>query len=781
MYLAIMRVYADEEVPKTEFTEPLAVLEQRQLWPDVFFGQLGLLERTCIQGRQQLSDCRDLAPVLARAEALAHRIGDPSLIRLAIIARMRWSAQVLSTSEANRVGKGLDALPGEPPEWLRLLEASTRIQLARQLGDDTKIRQIYVGLLSVSTPGSMSHTAALAGVAAVTAQMALGGLADRGEAERLLRSALEAQRKQELFAYNAIEIGTEGTKAALATLLGRTTETLSFLSPGDDSPLAVELLLQGNAQDRVRAIQLARQGAGRKDPRWPATNLAVAHAELVAGSASEGIRWGERTIQLLERWREDEDDDGIRMRADASRGLLYQIYISDLLDRAPTDPVHLAKAWETLERLRARVLLDRLLVRERRDEPRPEAIATIEDVQALLTGDEALVSFFVWSPRTTPLSPYSRGHSYALVVTRGTMRAVRIPQGEELEPAVKAWTGLLDHRNGAIGPGTRRLYEGLMKPVLDVLPAGVHALVLVPDGPLHRLPFDALSETGGAPYLADRYAISIVPSASVWTRLRRRPALPPGVALAFANTPEGPAVPVAETRGEVEPGQLFALIHAREEALEAVHSFPVGSRLFAGAEATPEHLLGEQLHRASLVHFAAHGVVDEREPDQSFLLLAPGASGSGVLKVADVPRFDWTGRTVVLSACNTSVGAFRIGEGVLSLARGFFAGGASAVIGTLSKVRDDDQRALFHAFYAELRRGLSVGESMAKAKRALIQTGAPPAAWANVVVMGDATVRPREAERSLLPQAGLMAGGTLAALVTITLAIRGRRRRATSA
>jgi len=305
----------------------------------------------------------------------------------------------------------------------------------------------------------------------------------------------------------------------------------------------------------------------------------------------------------------------------------------------------------------------------------------------------------------------------------------------------------------------------------------VLSLTIVPDGPLHALAFDALSATDRGPYVAERYAISIVPSASVWHRLRTRPPIEPGLALAFANTPDGPAIPIAETRGEIAPGQLGALLHAREEAQEAVEAFRAGSRLLAGADATPDRLEPSELRRASLVHFAAHGVANVRDPDQSFLLLAPAPGGSGMLRVADVRRFDWTGKTVVLSACDTSLGAYRVGEGVLSLARGFFAGGASAVIGTLSRVRDDDQRALFHAFYSELRKGVSVGEAMSTAKRTLIRDGAPPAAWANVIVLGDSAVRPRAPERPrvLLARLSIAGAATVAALI-IGLGLVRRRR-----
>jgi CHAT domain-containing protein len=328
----------------------------------------------------------------------------------------------------------------------------------------------------------------------------------------------------------------------------------------------------------------------------------------------------------------------------------------------------------------------------------------------------------------------------------------------------------------SVSEGGRRLYEEVFRPVLDVLPREIHSLIIVPDGPLHALAFDALSETGGRPYMAERYAISIAPSASVWLRVRKRPPIEPGLALAFANTPDGPAIPAAETRGEIAAGQLGKLVHAREEALNAVEAFPEGSQLLSGADATPDHLTADELKRASLVHFAAHGVANDRDPEESFLLLAPAAQGSsGKLRVRDLGRFTWTGKTVVLSACDTSVGAYRIGEGMLSIARGFFAGGASTVIGTLSQVRDDDQSTLFRAFYSELRRGVSVGEAMTAAKRALIRSGAPPAAWANVIGLGDATVRPRAPDPAW-PRWAVLAG-SVAGLGLLVLGLRARRRK----
>ena len=53
-------------------------------------------------------------------------------------------------------------------------------------------------------------------------------------------------------------------------------------------------------------------------------------------------------------------------------------------------------------------------------------------------------------------------------------------------------------------------------------------------------------------------------------------------------------------------------------------------------------------------------------------------------------QLDLRGRLVVLSACESAGGSVLSGEGPLSLARAFFAGGAGAVVATRWPLRDDD-------------------------------------------------------------------------------------------
>jgi uncharacterized membrane protein (UPF0136 family) len=88
----------------------------------------------------------------------------------------------------------------------------------------------------------------------------------------------------------------------------------------------------------------------------------------------------------------------------------------------------------------------------------------------------------------------------------------------------------------------------------------------------------------------------------------------------------------------------------------------------------------------------------------------------------------------------------------MSLARAFFAAGAHAVLASQWPLRDDEAASLVRELYRELATGLSVSEALAAASRRLAQRGAPTAAWAGLVLLGDGELRPvRRRQPGLVP------------------------------
>ncbi|WP_276165531.1 CHAT domain-containing protein [Zobellia alginiliquefaciens] len=96
---------------------------------------------------------------------------------------------------------------------------------------------------------------------------------------------------------------------------------------------------------------------------------------------------------------------------------------------------------------------------------------------------------------------------------------------------------------------------------------------------------------------------------------------------------------------------------------------------------------------------------------------------------------------VVLSACNTSIGELKKGEGAMSLARGFFHSGAKSVVSSLWSTYDKSSKELITSFYTELDKGATKSAAMRQAKLDYIQkyreSAIAPAYWSALIVIGD--------------------------------------------
>lgn len=386
--------------------------------------------------------------------------------------------------------------------------------------------------------------------------------------------------------------------------------------------------------------------------------------------------------------------------------------------------------------------------------PELPAFASLNQVEASLGEDEALLSYQVALWETV----YGEvvGGSWLLVSTREGTRVFRLPGRERVEPRVEVFLGLFQRRDGSEAAPSTALYRQLLVPALEELPPQVKRLIIVPDGALHLLPFAALREAAEAPALGRRFRLDVVPSATLWRswrRARRPPA--PAPALAFIDPAHALADPAAAGErgwGPAAVAGLGRLPFARREGRSLARRLGGGSRVVAGDEATEGFLKQADLARYGVVHFAAHALVDEESPGRSAVLLAPGGGGEdGLLTPEEIAALDLGSRVVVLSACHSATGNVLRGEGVMSLARAFFQAGAGAVVGSLWPLRDDDAAAFFDPFYRHLAAGESVDGALAAAQAERLEAGAPAAAWAGLVALGDGSLVP-------FPQ-GVAAGG----------------------
>ncbi len=258
-----------------------------------------------------------------------------------------------------------------------------------------------------------------------------------------------------------------------------------------------------------------------------------------------------------------------------------------------------------------------------------------------------------------------------------------------------------------------------------LLPPGAvsaSALLIVPDGPLHAVPFHALvTDLRGRRRLVQETVPIVTPTigvARVLTDRLREPARALLVGYGDANAIEGlPRLPDVE----------------RE--IDAIASLYPGAQVLTGRLATPAAVAGAS-RESGVIHIASHAIINQVSPGLSGLVLAPQPD-TAVLSAAAIAATMLNHHpVVVLAACDTMAGQTFHGEGVLNLARPYLLAGATAVIGALWPARDAAAVRLMTDVHTRLAGGESAAQSLAEVQRSAIASGVPVADWATFAVIG---------------------------------------------
>jgi CHAT domain-containing protein len=265
------------------------------------------------------------------------------------------------------------------------------------------------------------------------------------------------------------------------------------------------------------------------------------------------------------------------------------------------------------------------------------------------------------------------------------------------------------------------------------------------------LPFAALRRE--AEYLVEWKPLHVVVSATVYAELKtmRRQRNTGSVQLAAFGAPRYPGLKnnTALTRGNPElrsamdRGFDFSpLPFSREEVNGIATLFPGRSEKFLDSEATEERAksVGKQVR---YVHFATHGMLDERFPLNSSLVLTIPENiegrDNGLLQAWEIfeqVRLD--ADLVVLSACKTGLGQEVSGEGLVGLTRAFQYAGARSILASFWNVDDRRTAQLMKRFYEHLQSGESKDKALQAAQVELLRSNAAhPFYWAGFSLIGD--------------------------------------------
>jgi CHAT domain-containing protein len=374
---------------------------------------------------------------------------------------------------------------------------------------------------------------------------------------------------------------------------------------------------------------------------------------------------------------------------------------------------------------------------------------SLKEFQQKLDPQTAIIEYFIGDST-----------SYAFVVTRETLKGIALPDMNDIQKAVAELRSSLNPVNGQVKSADLfsqyvkqgyNIYTKVLANALESLP-GKSKLVIIPDGHLNYIPFDALLSKSvqestidyrRLPYVLNNYQISYAYSAMVLfnntTEKRKEYS---NELLAFApqyetkNTSINLLADVSEIRSK-----LTSLSWNQQE-IENIHQFVNGVTL-VGSHAS-EYAFKEEANKYGMIHLAMHALIDDERPMQSklaFSLADTTGGNDGFLNAYELYNMELSAKMVVLSACETGYGKLARGEGIMSLAHAFTYAGCPSVVMSHWVADDKATAQLMELFYKNIAAGIPKDEALRQAKLTFIQQADDirqnPAFWAGFVVLGD--------------------------------------------
>jgi CHAT domain-containing protein len=339
--------------------------------------------------------------------------------------------------------------------------------------------------------------------------------------------------------------------------------------------------------------------------------------------------------------------------------------------------------------------------------------ANLQVIQNAMPREAVLLTFF------------DAGDRYlCLVLRKNTLAAYEVLRDSALNQVLARFPVLLaDKQRQEAAPSDVYADAFFLKQRLlpDSVLADARSLIVVPDGLLAYLPFEALltkPHTGSysmAPYLLRTHSVQYAWSAAL---------------LAQEHAPgqsEKSLLQMAPFATATRTG-FVALPNSLHEIPENVVA-----DMQTDNEAGVDDFLQLAAHY-DVLHLSTHAYAGQRsQPGIEF--------HDRTLALPEIYAQRLNANLVALSACETNAGAFAEGEGVLSLARAFAYAGARSLVAGYWSVNDRSTAQLFEAFYRHLKNGLPKSEALRRAKLDLLEASGPdarkaPYHWAAFTLTG---------------------------------------------
>ena len=371
-------------------------------------------------------------------------------------------------------------------------------------------------------------------------------------------------------------------------------------------------------------------------------------------------------------------------------------------------------------------------------------------LQKRLGADQTLVEYFTGDTVM-----------YAFIINQSTHRLAAIPRNFPLDSCIAQFreginSALLSGAGyqvklGQYAVSANLLYEKLIAPVAVWLKPEV---IIIPDGALNFIPFEALlpappkdlSNFKTYPFWVKDKSVGYAVSATMLEQSMRPENADHlrGNVLAFAPFFFGDTtLAAARIDQELALRKGFQpLPFTGEEILRVRKRMGGTSIIFNGKDAVVQQFINHAPHYR-ILHLATHGKANMRTGEFSYLAFYSPADSQfqGRLYVSDIYNLRLHADLVMLSACETGLGEWFDGDGVVSLARAFSFAGARSVVTALWSVNDQSTLDLTDYFYKALSEGKTKNTALAGAKREYLKNhpgaASHPFYWAGFIQSGN--------------------------------------------
>ena len=350
----------------------------------------------------------------------------------------------------------------------------------------------------------------------------------------------------------------------------------------------------------------------------------------------------------------------------------------------------------------------------------------VSSIQNKLAAGEAMISYFAADKDSI---------IYAFLLTKNRLKVHEIPLSGNYQINISGYRNAMYYD----APNTyKKTARALYKQLLGFnIPTAIKKLIVVPSGRMATIPFESLLtedfdlNTEGfsnLPYLINQYSISYFYAASLY--LNPKTELTPNQTIALFAPVEF-------------KGRRLSRLPGTEDEVEGIGSLFAGSSsdvsLYLEDKATVAEVKSNEVIRSKYLHFATHGIVDEKRPERSQICMASDSQNMGSLYSGDIYGLNLMADLVVLSACETGLGKISKGEGIIGLTRALIYAGSNNLIVSLWRVNDASTAVLMTNFYTNMLKGDGYALALRNAKLEMIKTSeySSPYFWATFVLIGE--------------------------------------------